>query len=328
MVEFSQIVVWGYAPDEKKHTHHYIQSSFYKTFKYLGYKTFWANHLSGKDYFTRQRIDIIPNTLFIVEHQRQSNLPLRHDCYYILHNMFWDVEKSWLKFSGWKYPQFEELANSKRVINLQVNRRDYYTPDKPFLDKDKFYYYDLSNYRLFLPWATDLLPHEIEQNKTKVPTILLKKKKHINMIGTIVDTWRSWKQICKAKGYPVNIAGGFTEAISDQENQRLIQESWCSPALQRSDQIKPGYIPCRIFKNISYGVMGITNNQYVQELFNNKLIYNQDLHVLFEKIANWENKSMEIKQNNILELMDIVKNEHTYINRINTIMQFFDMIKN
>ena len=165
MIEFSQIVIWGYAPDEKKHTHHYIHAGFYKAFKHLNDKTYWVNHHSKLDYFTKQALEILPNTLFIVEHQRQKNLPLRTDCYYILHNVYWDIEKKWLKFSGWKYPGFEEIAKLGRVINLQVNRRDYYTEDKEWLDKDKFYYYDKSNYRLFMPWATDLLPHEIEGNK-------------------------------------------------------------------------------------------------------------------------------------------------------------------
>ena len=327
MVVFSQVVIWGYAPDEKNHTHHHIHKGLYRAFKHLGYKVYWVHQQNMLDHETKQNIEIVPDTLFIVEHQRQKNLPIRDDCYYLLHNFYWDIEKKWLKFNGWKYKGFNDLAQKGRVVNLQVNRRDFYTEDKEFIDKERFYYCDTKNHRLFLPWATDLMPDEIEENKTIVSKLLNKRKNKIWIVGTLVDSWKELQKIGRRRKIPVEVNGGFSQRVSDEANIRMVRESWFSPAVQRFDQVNPGYIPCRIFKNISYGVMGVTNSPHVNALFNNKLIYDQNLNGLYDKMLKWDEQELETKQNIILELMDEVKLHHTYINRIGEIIKFFDRLQ-
>lgn len=101
---------------------------------------------------------------------------------------------------------------------------------------------------------------------------------------------------------------------------KLIQESIIAPALQSEWQIENGYIPCRIFKNISYGKMGITNNDTVNLLFNNKLIHSLDIAFLVQQGLKFTNLSNY--KNTVIELMEFVKNKHTYINRINFILNF------
>src|SRR5690242_2068942 len=73
-----QVVIWGHKLHS--HTHSYIHEGFYRGFLHLGYKTVWlddTDDLSGID-FTQ--------TLFITEGQVEKNLPVRNDCFYILHN--------------------------------------------------------------------------------------------------------------------------------------------------------------------------------------------------------------------------------------------------
>ena len=116
---------------------------------------------------------------------------------------------------------------------------------------------------------------------------------------------------------------GFQQVIniSTEKNIELIQQSYMSPAIVGTWQEKNGYIPCRIFKNISYGQMGITNSQTVYEFFDKKLIFNKDTYQLF---YDAKNRLKNIKLEEIYELMDLVKEKHTYINRINTLTKFFD----
>jgi hypothetical protein len=69
--------------------------------------------------------------------------------------------------------------------------------------------------------------------------------------------------------------------------------------------------------------MGITNSEAVYELFNKKIIYSKNIDELVQK-------SLEFNKNNdrfsiIKELMIEVRDNHTYINRINFIIDFLKL---
>ena len=113
---------------------------------------------------------------------------------------------------------------------------------------------------------------------------------------------------------------------SVEENMKLIQESIIAPALQTEWQINHHYIPCRIFKNISYGKMGITNSKTVYDLFNKKIIYSDNINELVHK--SLEFNKLSDKNTIIKELMIYVRDNHTYINRINFILKFIKEFKN
>lgn len=137
-----------------------------------------------------------------------------------------------------------------------------------------------------------------------------------------IEPWNTFGELCESKGYIFDSYGGMFDTNSPynksfEENQQLIKESIISPALQNEWQVEQGYIPCRIFKNISYGKMGITNNKYVNELFDNKLIYDTNIETLVDKGLKFEQK--EDKYDTIIELMKEVRDKHTYINRIDYI---------
>ena len=98
-----------------------------------------------------------------------------------------------------------------------------------------------------------------------------------------------------------------------------------APAIQGPYQCGKGYIPCRIFKNISYGQWGITNNQTVYDLFKGKIVYNPDTYQLFYDAKNYIDNA---PINELYELMDFIKNNHTYINRIDTLLTFMKQALN
>ena len=101
----------------------------------------------------------------------------------------------------------------------------------------------------------------------------------------------------------------------------LIQNSIIAPSFQESWQVANYYVPCRIFKNISYGKMGITNNSYVNKIFNNKLIYGTDIEQLIVEGIEFNNK-----KDVVIELMKEVRDKHTYVNRINAIFWLINKI--
>jgi hypothetical protein len=296
-LEFKQVVIWGHKLHS--HTHSYIHYGFYKAFTHLGYRTYWFDDRDNVSAFD------FTNTLFITEGQVDKKIPLRLDCYYILHHCR-DI------------PRFQKLIDNKRVIFLDQYNDFYIYPHQ----LAPFTYAHFPDGHIAMPWATDLLPHEIELNKQKIKHI--KKTNTIYWIGTIGDGWagninelRPFMRACNEN----RIHFQQKINVSSEQNSTLIQQSYMAPAIVGTWQEKHGYIPCRVFKNISYGQIVATNSQQAHELFENKLIFNKNTHQLFfdtkKRLAN-------IKLEEIYELMDMVKEKHTYINRISTLITFFD----
>ena len=92
--------------------------------------------------------------------------------------------------------------------------------------------------------------------------------------------------------------------------------------MQTQLQIDNHYIPFRIFKNISYGKMGITNNSIVYELFDKKIIYSDSIEQLVNESLEFNNRTDKNKI--IKDLMIKVRNNHTYLNRIKFILDFIN----
>ena len=177
---------------------------------------------------------------------------------------------------------------------------------------------------LWMPWATDLLPHEIEQNKINALPFN-SNSREINWVGTIgegvfgnVDQINPFKKACQDNG--VN----FTSTIcskSIEDNAELIRKSYMAPVIVGEWQQRVGYVPCRAFKNLSYGQFIMTNSPRIAELFGNKTIFNTDTYWLFQDAKN-RLERMEVSE--LHNLMDFIRDKHTYMNRIERILSFID----
>jgi hypothetical protein len=175
---------------------------------------------------------------------------------------------------------------------------------------------------LFIPWATDLLPEEIDQNINRD----IISQSVVNFVGMMTNEWINVKHWCEYRSIPFQGIGGFTDyKVNFSENMRLIQESLMAPAVQDQWQVEKGYIPCRIFKNISYGKMGMTNSAHVNELFGKRLIYHSNIHELMNMGLQFEQQSVEEKRKIQIPLMEYVRDKHTYLNRIELILNEFKM---
>src|SRR5207244_2211532 len=223
---FSKVIIWGYPLHS--HTHSYIHWGFFRAFKHLGYEVHWVSTMKELDH-----IDL-HNALFITEGQVDDEMPKRLDCYYILHN--WDPQK------------YQEPFFHNRCILLQV-----YTHDclKHSVEKiDDYMYCDTQQKLIFIPWATDLLPNEIDMMKQNIPKKKMKNIQWICNIGKKVFSNNieidNFKRACMEN----NIVFKNIINRSMEENIALIKTSYMAPALQGPFQCEKGYIPCRIFKNI------------------------------------------------------------------------------
>jgi hypothetical protein len=297
-VSFTKVVIWGHKLHS--HTHSYIHHAFYRAFCALGYQTYWMDDKDNLATFD------FAHTLFVTEGQADHAIPLRDDCFYILHNC--------------TSAKYADLKSKKRCLTIQVYSDD--CLERPHLKKmAPCIYIDIAGRCLYMPWATDLLPDEIEQEKQKIGRALLKRKPTVHWIGTIgsglygnTGEISPFKRACRERG----VSFKHHAQVSMQKNISYIQQSYMAPAIVGKWQVEHGYIPCRIFKNISYGQMGITNSYRVYELFEGKIVYNPDTYKLF---YDAEKRLKTLSRKELFDLMDFVKTKHTYINRIQTILK-------
>ncbi len=301
--DVKQIVLWGHKL--ATHTHSYIHWGFKRAFEYMGYKTLWLDNRDNV-----QHIDFA-NSLFITEGQVDQKIPVRSDCFYILHNC--------------NQTKYQDLLSNGHAIILQVYTHDCLKRKEPSLGY--CFHYDIKQPVIYMPWATDLLPHEIDEQKLKIASV--RKNQNAIFVGSAGGMGGFGNQIalegfklgCQKDGRHLIIQSACSCSMED--NIRLIQEAYLAPALQGEWQCAQGYIPCRIFKNISYGALGVTNSETVYHLFNDQIVYNSNTQELYHDAAKTlKTWSLEDQY----RLMDFVRDNHTYIHRIASLFDFFEMV--
>jgi hypothetical protein len=304
LFSFDKVVIWGHKLHS--HTHSYIHHAFYRAFKHLGYEVYHfdhSDHLEGFDF---------SNTLFLTEGQVDQYIPLREDCFYILHNC--DSKK------------YDHLKSLKKCIRLQVYTDQINGKGVTAIEVAPCIFENISRRTLYMPWATDLLPHEIDPSK-KPPLINPAQNNTIYWIGTIGEGHfgnQSELNPFIQESQKAGIHFVHRQSLHPEEAEHLVKRSYIAPTIVGAWQKEVGYIPCRIFKNCSYGLMGVTNSYRVYELFNKKIVYDPDPAVLFHK-AKEALKVFGDKERE--ELMNFVKDNHTYVNRIHSILNFIEKLE-
>lgn len=297
--EFNKYVVWGFKPSNGHYTTHtHIHEGFYRSLKMSGENVVWLDEgddISSYDF---------SGATFITEHRHvtKRHVPLRDDCFYFVHGDL-DITRKALGLDKKNWLVWDVFVNTSRI-----------TPDIIWLDKDMPFFPERQ--RFDMRWATDLIPSEIEQLKPS--RVWNPEVKVINYVGSLwhvnqIEIAR-FSQACKDDGITFDMRGaGQRGIISVEENIRLMRESKMAPAISGSHHLIEGYAPCRIFKNISYGCYGITNSQFVTNLFEVPVIFHEDPYKLY---AHAKESLAAIPLAQLHELIDEVARKHTYLNRL------------
>lgn len=296
-MKFNKVIIWGHKL--YSHTHSFVHQGFYKAFKELGYDTYW---LDDRDDILNMNFD---NCLFLTEGCVDKNMPKPKNAKYILHNC------------DGKY--YSEIDN-KNKINMQ------------FFHIDVLKYGDLTKINdytfvgsdiVYQPWATDLLPREIDENEARNEI----DNRECFWIGSFDEgnsQFQNHTELdpffneCKKNNIKIRMISPWSTPVSPEENKKLINGAYLAPAINGIWQKSTFYLPCRVFKHISYGHICITNNSYVDKIFDGKVVYDSDPTTLFYKAL--AEKSNPNAVNNIKTLMNEVKEKHTYINRTNQLL--------
>lgn len=292
-----KFIVWGHK--NNGHTHGYVHSSYYKAAKYLGFDAYWFDDHDNVGDFN------FDNSIFLTEGQVERNIPINKTCKYILHHT-----------NSEKYInnglEFINLANYLRWCDDGVSA---YHKENPVEVVNDFCFWDGITKTIYQPWATDLLPNEINIDN---PIKYKPNATSINYIGTVHENFEqimSFANIARKN----NISFEALRTSSDFENMSLVQNSYLSLDLRGSWHLECGYLPCRIFKNLSYGRITGTNSENVKKKLGDHVIYNSNLELLFHELIEAE-KTKPILD--IQNTMRYIQENHTFVNRINNLLKF------
>ena len=299
MLNKYKVIIWGHKLHS--HTHSYIHNAYYKAFKFLGFETYW---LDKNDDISNLNFD---NCIFFTEDQVQHTIPLNKNSFYILHHCKLDkyIDNGLKYINLCNYVNDCQLGKSYNYENSNVEKINYYT------------YYDSVNKALYQPWATDLFPEQIANS-------FIKLNKNLNNIYYIGSIWQ--ENIKEIEDFNRACIENNKQIVSitnvdDETNKKLINESYISPDIRCKGHREAGYIPCRIFKNLSYGHIPATNSIYVRDFFGmNSLPYASNCYDLFKVNEDFINTDENLENSKFL--LSEIKNNHTYITRVNSLLNF------
>jgi hypothetical protein len=304
-----RVVIWGYKTHKTRHTNSYVFYGYHRAFVHLGFETLW---LDDDDDVSNISFD---DCIFLSEGQVDSKIPLRKTAKYVIHSAN-DV-----KYAGFDKTNLQIFHNTIAGPPPRESHPTFNTNDP--LTKINDYTF-VTKTTIYQPWATDLLPHEIDVNSAHNEM----DRKTCVWIGSYGDRTTEYQNTiqldaffkeCKRHGVSVSIVNPWSAPVSPEENRRLVHNSYLAPSIQGPWQIRYGYAPqCRIMKNISYGHMGITNHEFLNQLFGGRLVYDPDPARLFHKAV--ERKHSDTIISDIQDLMKYVQENHTFVNRVNVIL--------
>jgi hypothetical protein len=303
---FNRIIIWGLK--NKYHTHRYIHKAFYENAKKLGYDVIWVEDEKVNSKFIKYGDLIISSEVIgkMVPEKKcldDYNLPVIDGVYYCLHNFNY-IFTSKIKF--------DYLLNLKVYIKDRAEKSDIKWGEATYFDSEK--------HILYQPWGTDLLPDEFKKpvfNHNKIVFWIGSIWNNELNQGNLVEI-KKLKEALNRKG----IKFLQLRFIPDFLNIFLIRFSRIAPAIAGRYQVEENYLPCRMFKNISYGQLGFSNVSKFNDIFENCSVYNSDIEKAVEYVLSLSKKDYKEL---IIKQQEIVK-QYTYKNSFDNIIKAFNFI--
>lgn len=318
-MKYSKVVIWGHPL--YSHTHSYVHDAYYRAFKHMGYDIYWFHDDEYPEDFD------YTNCLFIGEGFADKNIPINDtSCYLIMYcpspikyqgaGRYIDVRMTAVNFKD----HIQEYSVDKSVLT-KIGSACYFDPktSNKVKVKNDYVNYEMNDYdKVYISWATNLLPDEFEEED-----IYLERENVIYFFGTIsgsgvCENFSNWKPFIKScSDNKINFIHNdpWQNPVSMGDVIVNIQKSLLGIDIRGPQHLKQELLTCRVFKNISYGHLGLTNSKAVYEELEGNCIYNDNTEELFyDGMKNRKNYKL------ISDGMKFVKENHTYINRINSLI--------
>jgi hypothetical protein len=163
------------------------------------------------------------------------------------------------------------------------------------------------------------MPNEIDEND-----IYLKRSNKIYFLGTLSNDGDyanrhlidQFAKECHKNNIEFVINNFYERQLTDNDYIKLCKESLLGFDLRCKAHIDWGHIPCRLYKNISYGHLGMTNSLEAYNEMDGYCVYNPNPSELF-----YDCMSRREDYEFIRESLIYVRDNHTYVNRVKSMLE-------
>ncbi len=291
-LELNAVIVWGHAK-VGAHTHSYIHEAWFRAATQLNIAAFWVDDHPDSVATVESALQSSSTeraALFICEGQACKHMPVWERSYYVCHNV--DAR-----------PDIPKEAR----LNQQFHNCDSNADSFPVFSSFQRLSSDLSC--AYMPWATNLMPSEFPEFGPDGS----QGDGHVTVIGQSGSIYRTKidRFMEGAKGLSLQ----HRQGVVQDEMVALIGSSSLAPALLNQWQKEHGYLPCRLYKNVSYGAIPLTTSVEGARCLHGLPILSEDeveLARLGLKAVGEDSFKSSLRWQRVREL---VKARHTYLSR-------------
>lgn len=316
-----KVVIWGHPLHS--HTHSYVHEAYYRAFNFMQHEVYWFHDDDFPEDFDYE------NCVFITEGFADKKIPLRKTSVYFV--MYCPSPKKYLEAEVKKYVDMRMIAvnHSDHIQSYSFDKEKaeklgpcYYfvgaQPQKISIKND-YVDYEIDDFdKVYFAWATNLLPNEIIGEFA-----FTERKSEIYFFGTLsnvgegenISNFIPFISAANRLGIPFRHNDPWRNPLQSDELIRLTRQSLLGIDIRGKKHIDTEVITCRVFKNVSYGHLGLTNSKAIYEAMEGNCLYNSDTEqLLYDGLRNSHDFSF------ILNAMNYVKHNHTYVNRITSML--------
>lgn len=290
---FGRVVIWGLR--SQWHSHRFIHQGFYDTLSRLRVPVVWTNY-GAKAEAIQDKDLVITSNMYGRLTSKNTLAPFCKGAYYCFHG-----------FQGMPYQ-----VDRGRYLRLEVFTKAALRADQQW---DETTYFDSSSRTLYQAWGTNLFEEDFGD-----PTV--SSGPLVFWVGAIwnneldqgnVREIEELRRVLKER----SLRFVHLKYVPNSVNFRAVRLSRLAPAIAGRWQVENDYLPCRMFKNISYGQLGISNVKWFRKLYRNCSVPGDSIEALVDN-------ALEMSQTDMLELTTLqqsITKSHTYVQKLTNIFK-------
>lgn len=299
---FRKVVVWGLK--RQWHSHRFIHHAFFRTLKHLGIPAVWTDFNGNPDIIEKGDL-VITSNVYGRGTSGSPLAPFRQGAYYCFHG-----------FDHSGYDGGDRMARHEVDRKFCLNLEVFLNRAEASSDKwDSVTYFDKPSKTLHQPWGTSLMAEEFYAPKFSSSSFIF-------WVGAIWNNELNQgnrasilelKQVLKQH----SLRFIHLKFVPDFVGISAVRLSRLAPAIAGQWQVDNNYLPCRMFKNISYGRLGFSNVPKFAELY-------KDCTLPGNSITELVNNALSLNKSQVLELtaaQQVVTQQHTYVQKLGNIFR-------